>query len=242
MCLADLYAQFRPLKEDELPPGFKYGETFESYTMDPPAYLAYLSSELTRLSVRMIRARLSALDEAYSLPSVGHVDLVINATGLGARALIGVEDDAVYPIRGDTVVVRAPNVGSVYKILDKHPKHDQGQRFYIIPRPGEQGHVTLGGTELDNDWDTLPRAETVRRILQDAYTVCPDLSDGQGCEQIEVISCNVGLRPARKGGPRVELEHRALGQTKSGLIPASARRDAGRKVGVVHAYGIGPAG
>ena len=51
---------------------------------------------------------MSSLDEAYDLADVGPVDLVVNATGLGAQSLIGVEDKDVYPAKGQTVLARAP--------------------------------------------------------------------------------------------------------------------------------------
>ena len=202
--------------------------------MSPPAYLAYLLQELQRSGVSFHRHLITSLDEAYSLPSVGPVDLVVHALGLGARHLIGVEDKDVYPIRGDTVLVRAKSVDAVYKILDPKTPGEikDGKRFYIIPRPGNDGMVILGGTELDDDWDTSLREETAERILKDGYAMCPALSGGQGWEKIEVISRNVGLRPARKGGARVELEERVL----------EGREGDERKVGVVHAYGIGAAG
>lgn len=38
----------------------------------------------------------------------------------------------------------------------------------------------------------------------------PELSHGQGWEKIDVISHNVGLRPAREGGARVETEVKFL--------------------------------
>lgn len=51
--------------------------------------------------------------------NVGHIDevfsmaenpFVINCTGLGARFLGGVSDEAVFPTRGQTIVVKAPHI------------------------------------------------------------------------------------------------------------------------------------
>ena len=50
--------------------------------------------------MQFIRKTVRDLDEAYHLDEVGPVRLVVNATGLGARTLKGVEDSAVYAIRG----------------------------------------------------------------------------------------------------------------------------------------------
>lgn len=62
------------------------------------------------MGVPIQRRRLASLDHAFDIPGIGKVPLVVNATGLGARSLIGVEDTAVYPARGQTVLVRAPEV------------------------------------------------------------------------------------------------------------------------------------
>jgi glycine/D-amino acid oxidase-like deaminating enzyme len=56
----------------------------------------------------MVRRRVSSLDEAYDVPEFGPVDIVVNATGLGAKTLLGVEDGEVYPGRGQTVLVETP--------------------------------------------------------------------------------------------------------------------------------------
>lgn len=203
----------------------------------------------------ILRHRVSSLDEAYSL--LGPVSLVINATGLGSRTLLGVEDGLVHPIRGQTVTVRAPSVVGCFGIKDPQ---SGGQQCYIIPRPGPEGHVTLGGTFLPNEYSTLPDPLTAERILKDAYKLCPQLASGSGTREdgktnswkdIQIVSHNVGLRPARTGGMRLELEHRVLGQDSNGkegndqhagLVPAKGQVGRGRVVGCVHAYGIGPAG
>lgn len=83
------------------------------------------------------------------------------------------------------------------------------------------------------------------RILQDCFKLIPELAGpeiivegntkrARTWKDIEIVSHNVGLRPARKGGVRVELEERQL----PGIV-SEKRND---KVAVVHAYGIGPAG
>jgi len=206
--------------------------------LNAPLYLTYLADKLKSYGVPFIRQRVSALDEAYDIPHIGPVDLVINATGLGAKSLLGVQDSKVFPARGQTVLVKAPNVLTNYGCRDTDflPK---GESMYIIPRPSPEGHVILGGTFLPNVYSTLPDPEVAERILKNAYDLCPALSNGQGWEKIEVVKHNVGLRPCREGGARIELEERMTGEGK--LLPASVKGK-GRKVGVVHAYGIGPAG
>jgi D-amino-acid oxidase len=101
--------QYAPWPRTERLPGSRsYGHTFSSYIINAPAYLAHLSSRCKALGIPLLRHRLSSLDEAYNIPQVGKVDLVVNATGLGARWLIGVEDEDVYPAKGQTILVKAP--------------------------------------------------------------------------------------------------------------------------------------
>ncbi|WVQ66588.1 uncharacterized protein L199_004772 [Kwoniella botswanensis] len=192
---ADLMFDYRHLKTSEIPAPFAQGVTFEAYTLNTPLYLQHLGNWLRSRNVPIIRERVSSLNEMYDLPSIGKVNLVINASGLGARSLIGVEDSLVHPAKGQTILVEAPDVRTTYGIEGKHPIPNQS--VYIIPRPGPANHVILG------------------------------------------------LRPAREGGLRCELEQRLIGDNENNdaLLPAKGKGKGGkRKVGVVHAYGIGGAG
>lgn len=192
----------------------------------------------------IIRRRLSALDEAYDLPEVGPVDLVVNALALGNRALIGVEDEAMYPAQGQTVLVKAPLVNrctmSTGTVLSKSTPDEE--IAYIIPRPGSEGHVICGGTYNRGNWSTAPDAREAERILKACYALDPLLAgpNGKSWRDIEIVAHNVGLRPSRDGGVRLEVEKRTLGNSAH-LVPkmAGQRR---RDVTVVHAYGPGGAG
>ncbi len=95
-----------------LKPNTSAGATWRSLIFNPPALLSHLHTQLRNSSppVPFIRARVSSLDEAYNHPQIGKVKLVVNATALGARSLLGVMDEKVYPVRGQTVLVRAPGV------------------------------------------------------------------------------------------------------------------------------------
>jgi hypothetical protein len=54
-----------------------------------------------------------------------------------------------------------------------------------------------------------------------------------------ILKHNVGLRPAREGGPRVEVERIALPlQSTRDLVPWNANGEQGSIV-IVHAYGFG---
>ena len=87
-----------------------FGHSFSSYIINAPEYLAHLGRMARDMGIQIQRKRLASLDQAFEIPGIGQVPLVVNATGLGARSLIGVEDTAVYPARGQTVLVKAPEV------------------------------------------------------------------------------------------------------------------------------------
>lgn len=219
-----------------MPKGYTSGVHFESYTLNPPRLLAYLTERLTAARVPMLRRRVSSLDEAAALFPSGS-PILVNATGLGAKSLLGVQDPLVHPVRGQTVLVRAPSVDTCYGVRDKNLA--PGESIYIIPRPGSDGCVIVGGTVLRDDYSTLPRWETAEKILKNAFQIEPKLAPGgSSWRDIEVVAHNVGLRPARDGGLRLELEEKVLGEDC--LLPAAAKGR--RKVAVLHCYGIGPAG
>lgn len=110
---------------------------------------------------------------------------------------------------------------------------------YIIPRPGPDGFVVLGGTYLKDDYSPLPDLQVSERILRDCYKLEPKLagSSGKSWKDIEVVSHNVGHRPAREGGARLELQERRHLRT-SPLLTKSGGQDGA----VIHAYGFGSAG
>ena len=70
-----------------------------------------------------------------------------------------------------------------------------------------------------------------QRILKSCFELNNNLSPTGRFEDIKVVRHNVGLRPAREGGTRLELE-----------MIKSQNDYFEEQLPVVHAYGIGPAG
>ncbi|GHJ84687.1 hypothetical protein NliqN6_1089 [Naganishia liquefaciens] len=242
-------------KNIPIPGNFSKGIAFRSFITNAPNYLAWLSQECKKRGIPMVRHRLSALDQAYDLHGLGlsrekgkTVDLVVNCSALGSRSLIGVEDETVYPVKGQTVLVKAPGVKTCYMHSESKPNAKTAKPkppSYIIPRPGPGDQVILGGTYLVNDYSTQPDSHRAREILQECYRLCPALAGpaGKSWQDIAVISHNVGLRPGRADGPRVELETRKMDGSSKLLHPKGGAiwgKDA--SVGVIHAYGVGGAG
>ncbi|GBE84952.1 FAD dependent oxidoreductase [Sparassis latifolia] len=227
-----LVRDFRVLEPSEVPKGAKGGVSFKTFSVNPEVYLPWLKQQLQQRGVEFIRKRMHSLGQAAAIVGAGGV--LVNATALGARSLIGVEDKDVYPIRGQTIIVNAPAVDEFLSFPLGRPSAD-GDATYIIPRPSPTGHVLLGGTYQEGSWDTSLDFSSAQGIFERCAALAPALRD----KETRILSHNVGLRPARKNGARIEVEW-LDGSHKSELLPASAGPDG--RVLIVHAYGFGPAG
>ncbi|TDL21987.1 nucleotide-binding domain-containing protein [Rickenella mellea] len=231
--ILEVMPDFRYLGATELLAGSKSGVSFTTLTIDSPVYLNYLLSLFLSRGGRVQRAAIQHISQVAEGAFCRAPNAIVICAGMGARTLGGVEDKDVYPIRGQTVLLRAPWIrfGVTQSSLD-------GLWTYVIPR--RSGDVIVGGTKIDNDWYPNPRPETTADILSRALTLCPELAppflsqDGQTIRnpnptvedlQPIIIESGCGLRPARKGGIRLETEQH---ETISGNV-----------VQIVHNYGHG---
>lgn len=73
--------------------------------------------------------------------------MVVNATGILASKLGGVEDKNVYPTRGQTILVR----NSCSKMYFRSSKRLGEEPTYIIPRAFGGGTI-LGGCRQPDNW------------------------------------------------------------------------------------------
>ena len=115
----------------------------------------------------------------------------------------------------------------------------RGEGTYMIPRPGTKytDTVLLGGTFQPGDWDTSIHMDVAQRIFERCAAVTPSLKD-RGVTKI--LKHQVGLRPAREGGARVESEvvKFPLSSTHD-LVPWDPAGLEHGSMQVVHAYGFG---
>lgn len=163
-------------------PGAPTGWRFAAPRVEPARFLPWAEARLPR---PLVRTRIARLADVAG-------DVVVNCTGLAARALTG--DPALVGLRGQIVVTAPGGCDLATTITDDRPP---GPIFYAIPRRDE---LVLGGTaEVATDDDPLAPDPAVRaRILAQAAAL--GLSPGP------VRADRVGLRPTR---PSVRLERDA---------------------------------
>ncbi|KKY23325.1 putative d-amino-acid oxidase [Diplodia seriata] len=215
---------FRELPTSELPPGAHAGATYDAVTIDTGVYLPYLLSRARSLGATLIEAALPMIttttttDSAVSGSNLPHalatatrllaayhhsptsppptISAFVNATGIAARSLV--PDPSVFPIRGQTVLVRG-----LPRALTTVWRPD-GTLSYVIPR-ATSGTAVLGGTKEAGDWRAEEDAATTRGILERCKALAPELLTAKE-GGFELLAVNVGFRPGRIGGPRVEVE------------------------------------
>ncbi|KAH9835404.1 D-amino-acid oxidase [Rhodofomes roseus] len=199
-------------------PGAETGCTFKTLTFDAPKYVAYLLARFLSRGGTIVRGRVSHVSQiaeggvdlfSRGVASTRPVDAIVVCTGLGASTLGGVEDKAVYPVRGQVLLIKAPWIR-----FGKTASHNEdGLWTYVIPR--RNGEVIIGGTKLENDWYPAGRPDTTEDILQRCLAFCPELALPEIRAQraptvddlrAQILEVGVGLRPARKGGLRLETE------------------------------------
>ena len=140
----------KALEPSALPEGCTAGLSFTTIALDTPNYLPWLAQRFRAAGGTVVRRELGKLTDA----PLDDFDAVVNCSGLGALTLVG--DDSMYPIRGQTVLVRAPWIRSGitrsgsdnWSALSVRCRADRAA--YIIPR--KQGDVIVGGTRGINDW------------------------------------------------------------------------------------------
>src|SRR5271169_2381405 len=100
-------------------------------SINPAIYLPYLQGQLLVLGATFRRLHLSHIREAFEVTSPAPI-AVVNTTGLSALTLGGVEDENMYPTRGQLLVVRNECPRMYARSLSKS-EFSKGWA-YIIPR------------------------------------------------------------------------------------------------------------
>jgi len=205
-------------------PAIMHAASCVAMSFDVPRYLHYLQGRLQSLGVLFCKTSLpagnglakalTAAEEVVLARGRPAVDCFVNATGLGAASLTG--DTSMYPIRGQTVLVK----GEAHAIRTRY--NFDGSLTYCIPRPGS-GTTILGGTKEVGSRNAGVDDRTTAEILRRCGEIVPELQSASRAG-FEVLGVQCGWRPGRKDGPRMEKQVTADGKV------------------VVHSYGHAGAG
>merc|ERR1711907_13255 len=177
---------------------FIFGYEMDTVVVTPSDYLIFLWEVFLNNGGDYV---IEDIERLSDLTEMRNTDLVINCPGLGARTLGDVEDQAVYPERGQIIIVRNPRVTACYRARGSYDASDPGNfGTYILPRAN--GDIVLGGTRTRDDYDLSVRDQDREDILRRNLFLDPEL------EGYEFVADSVGLRPARDGDIRLEYDNR----------------------------------
>ena len=169
--------------------GAKYGlACHEAFLFSLPMIEVPIYMNSLRSSLEARGARFEIREVESPLELFPAFKIVINCTGVQARHFV--DDQKVFPIRGQSVQVSLPK--------DLNPAsrlHLQRDQFtLVLPRSND---VILGGTSLEGDWDRTTRSKETEKILRRSCQLVPEISESR------ILGTSVGLRPGR---PEVRLE------------------------------------
>eukprot|EP00730_Choanoeca_flexa_P000767 TRINITY_DN10328_c0_g1_i1.p1 TRINITY_DN10328_c0_g1~~TRINITY_DN10328_c0_g1_i1.p1 ORF type:complete len:331 (+),score=29.74 TRINITY_DN10328_c0_g1_i1:176-1168(+) len=203
----DVVQDFQWLSQEEIPPSLAAASGFRCKTLfaNMPVYLDYLRQQLDQLGVHIAQRHVNRLSD---LQRSGEQICVVNCCGLSAQNLVDVHDDTLYPIRGQIELVKHDSDEFVTLREGEHP-------ISILPRG--DGTAVLNGTYDADNYDLNPDATVSKAIRERCAMLDPRVQHAPN------ITSHVALRPARRGGVRLEAEH-----TDQGMV--------------VHNYGHGGRG
>ena len=130
----------------------------------------------------------------------------------------------IYWVHRRYTLTRTPTVLVTVSGTDDGPD----EATYIMHRAVGGGTI-LGGCIQHGSWESQPDPNLAQRIMQRSIDLCPSLAPKTGkATELSVIRHGVGLRPMRKGGPRVEKEVWAmftkfLWHTHTDLVSSTCR-------------------
>lgn len=217
---------FRELKPHEFDSRlFAYAFEYDGFVIRTSYYMTYLINEMWRMSggvetstsrFSIRRVSIMKLSEAYDYHQHGKADIVINCTGVLASKLLDLESkekEKLYPVRG-IVFVAENNTGmktltSVDLFDSKYPE----EKLYFMPR--REGELIMGGVFQENNETKIVDPTFMARMIARCKKYLPQYN----WDNLNIIRTQVGYRPFRRGGYRIE-----------------------RIGNLVHCYGIGAAG
>jgi glycine oxidase len=120
-------------------------------------------------------------------------DWVFDCRGLAAKS-----DVNLYGVRGERILLHAPEVNIHHMIRLMHPKY----RLYIVPR--EDHHYVIGATEIESSDDGPISVRSALELLSAVYSV------HKGFAEARIVNMSTGVRPT-------SLDHQPIIDEQDGL-------------------------
>lgn len=181
----DQLPYFQRIPPSDLPANSQAGFVMDVPIVEPPRYLKFLHDRFIANGGTVEIRSIQRLDELrHAAP------LLVNCSGAWARQVAA--DPAVYPIRGQSVVLDAPDITQGY--MNDH------SFTYLFPR-GDG--LLVGGIAEPHIWDMEINPRQTAEIIARCSQIEPSIA------QARVLQQFVGLRPGRE---RVRLEAESLAE------------------------------
>jgi len=143
----DLYPEWAELGPRDHPFPARYARRFTTMLIEPPIYLNAMLRDVRLAGGRVVVRELESREQVRELPE----PVVVNCTGLGAKALFG--DEELEPVKGQlTFLLPQPEVD--YMVIT--------EGLYMFPR---RDGILLGGTFQHGNWSLDVDEEARRRIM-----------------------------------------------------------------------------
>ena len=173
---------FRRVTEKEMEilhyPTDKSCLSFNTVVLSCESFLTWQMEQFQADGGKIIQKKLESLQEID-----GQYDIIVNCTGLGSRELVN--DNQMYPVRGQSIIVKAPWVKHGFGYIDTR----NNVFTNIVPQTEE---VRLGGTTDIGNWSEQVDPLISKGIMERCCKYFPALATAP------VIRETVGLRPGRK--------------------------------------------
>ncbi len=180
---------------DDVPGGYNYAFSYDTFHIDTIQHINFLfDSFIANGGNFQLHEKFTSFNQLDTLSE----QVIMNCTGLGSQQLL--EDGDIIPVRGQ--ILKAAPIPTMMK---------PGQEYSISVREG--GYIyhgmdmdgrpiaKLGGIAQENEYDTTPRPEDTRRILEGNERVL-DKNEVRLTE--DDVRADVGLRPYRRTGIRID--------------------------------------
>ncbi|MCY3610676.1 MAG: FAD-dependent oxidoreductase [Gemmatimonadetes bacterium] len=153
--IRDLYPEWEDLEGDEHPFPTRYARRVGTMFIEPPRYLRALLRDFRIAGGRVVVGEIEDLSQLAALTE----PVIVNCTGLGAKALFG--DGSLVPVKGQLVVLR-PQPEVDYLTVGGGRFSTEGSQ-YMFPR---SDGILLGGTFERGVESLEPDNAQTERILR----------------------------------------------------------------------------